>query len=117
MDERIARVKRPGRIPAHEKFLWRGYEFRLSRADSLEARWQFEQKRLRMVLIYRDLQDDETPPEFTALIRINGSASASGIAGDAVLALEYALRDLRKTLRDSVRILIELQHGKSADPE
>ncbi len=108
-------MKRAGRVDAHEKFLWRGFEFRLSRADSQGARWQFERGRLRVVLVYRDVQDDEAPPEFTALIRIHEGASASGVAGTAELALAYALRDLKKPLRDSVRLLTELQRGYDPD--
>lgn len=133
-------MKRAGRIRAHEKFLWRGLEFRLSRADSQEARWQFERGQLRIQVIYHDSQStydcehcaitgrdpatkhacilcDGTgqvamPPEFTALIRIHGGASASGVAGSVELALDYALRDLKKTLRNSVRLLMELQRGR-----
>lgn len=68
-----------------------------------------------MTLVYRDVQDEEAPPEFTALIRIHEAASASGVAETAELALDYALRDLKKTLRNSVRLLTELQRGRDPD--
>jgi hypothetical protein len=109
-------MSRP-RLRVAEKFIWRGYEFKLSRSDSVEAHWQMKHGPLRARLLYRDIGDPEAPPEFTAIIQIHDIASASGVAPTPELALAYAERHLTETLRDGVRILSAIRRGKPADPE
>jgi hypothetical protein len=45
------------RIAAREKFLWRGWEFRQSLATATEVHWEMRLPKLRVRLIYRDIQD------------------------------------------------------------
>lgn len=104
------------RIAAREKFLWRGWEFALSRADSKEAHWQMQHGDLRIRIIYRDIQDPEVPPEFTAIIQLHGITTGNGIGAQAEIALAHAERDLTQKLRDAVRILAEIRRGKPSDP-
>lgn len=105
------------RLRVKEKLLWRGFEFRLSRADRTEAHWQMKHGRLRAKLLYRDIGDPDAPPEFTAWLHLHELAEASGCAESADLALQYALRHLTENLRDAVRLLSELRRGKQAASE
>ena len=45
------------RINAHEKFRWNGWEFRQSLATSQEVHWEMRHGKLRVRVIYRDIQD------------------------------------------------------------
>lgn len=104
------------RIAAREKFLWRGWEFALSRADSKEAHWQMQHGDLRIRIIYRDIQDPESPPEFTAIIQIHGVTAGEGIGAHHEVALAHAERDLTQKLRNAVRLLAEIRRGKASEP-
>jgi hypothetical protein len=105
------------RIAAREKFKWRGYEFSLSRSDSKEAHWQCTDGRVQIRLLYRDVQDPETPPEFLAIIRMHGIPAGEGVGDSADLALAYAERDLRSKVIAAVRFLSELKRGKLPNPD
>jgi hypothetical protein len=111
------------RIAAHEKFRWRGWEFRQSMATSKEVHWQMQHGKIRIRVIYRDIRDEETPPEYTALIHMHGLASgegehtAGGGCGASVeAALAAAERDFESKLVMAVKLLGELRRGKQPDP-
>lgn len=104
------------RIAAREKFLWRGWEFLLSRADAKEAHWQSSDTRVQIRVVYRDIQDPEAPPEFTAIIRMHGFPAGDGVGPSAELALAHAESDLRGKVLQALRFLSELKRGKLRDP-
>lgn len=104
------------RIAAHEKFWWRGWEFSLSRTDTKEAHWQASDGRIQIRVIYRDIQDPETPPEYTAIIRMHGFPAGEGVGPSAELSLAHAESDLRRKVREALRFLSELKRGKLGPP-
>jgi hypothetical protein len=117
------------RIAAREKFPWRGWEFRLSRATKTEAHWELRLSKLRVRLIYRDLQDPEVPPEWTALIHFQGleeghgesreslHEGGNGVAGGPEAALALAERDFLRKCAHAARMSAELRRGKAPDSE
>lgn len=111
------------RIAAHEKFRWRGWEFRQSMATSKEVHWAMRHGKIQIRVIYRDIQDPETPPEYTALIHMHGLASGegkhtagAGCGASVEGALEAAERDFESKLVTAVKLLGELRRGKQPDP-
>jgi len=111
------------RIAAHEKFWWRGWEFRQSTATAKEVHWQMAHGKIRVRVIYRDIQDKETPPEWTALIHMHGLTSGegqhtagAGCGASVGLALAAAERDFQEKLVMAVRLFTELRRGKQPDP-
>jgi hypothetical protein len=109
------------RIPAREKFLWRGWEFRLSRADAKEAHWQSSDERVQIRVIYRggipeDEFDPEIPGEFTAIILMHGFPAGDGVGPSAELALAHAESDLRGKVLQALQFLSELKRGKLREP-
>lgn len=114
-------MARSDRIAAREKFKWRGWEFKLSRADSKDAHWQAGDGHVVLRLLYRsglpqDEFDPEIPPEYTALIRMHGIPAGEGVGASAELALAHAERDLRQKVMRALRFLSELRRGKLEDP-
>lgn len=96
------------RIAANESFLWRGWKFHLSQATSRNAEWQFRIKKLRIRLLYRDTQDPEVPPEYTAIITVIGVTSGNGVAETAGEALGHAERDLKQQLVMAAKVWEEI---------
>ena len=79
--------------------------------------------KLQIRVIYRDIQDPETPPEFTALIHMHGLASGegkhtagAGCGASLEQALAAAEKDFEEKLVSAVRLLTELRRGKQPDP-
>lgn len=112
------------RIPAREKFLWRGWEFRQSMATSQEVHWEMRLPKLRVRLIYRDMQDPEVPPEWTAFIHFQGleeghgqHEGGNGVAASPEVALAHAERDFIRKCAHAAKLSAELRRGKPADPE
>jgi|SRR5882724_2675106 len=113
------------RIAARERFLWRGWEFRQSLSTATEVHWQMQHEQIRVRIIYRDIQDPEVPPEWTALIHMHGLATGEGAstagAGCSVSSPEAALaaaeRDFKQKLVTAVQLFTELSRGKKALPE
>lgn len=111
------------RIRARERFQWRGWEFCQTLATATEAHWEMRHGKIRVRVIYRDIQDPECPPEFTAIIHFRGLEDGEGmhVGGDGVgasldIALVNAERDfLRKTVH-AARLSAELRRGKPPDP-
>ena len=110
------------RIRAHEKFRWNGWEFRQSLCTSEEVHWEMRHGKLRVRVIYRDVQDPETPPEWTALIHFQGleegvgrHTGGSGVAPSAGEALTLAEDDFQAKLVHAVRLSGELRRGKPPD--
>lgn len=101
-------MARTQRIPALEKFRWRGFEFKLSFATSTQVTWHMESKLLRMRLIYRDLDDAEAPPEYTAIIHAVGITSGEACAESAELAFAWAELDLKKKIVKATRLWSDL---------
>jgi hypothetical protein len=109
------------RIAAHEKFLWRGWEFKLSRTDTKEAHWQASYDRIQIRVIYReglpaDEFDPEIPGEFTAIILMHGFPAGDGVGPSAELALAHAESDLRRKVKEALRFLSELKRGRLGEP-
>lgn len=96
------------RIAAKEYFLWRGWKFRLSQATSRNVEWQFKLGKLRIRLLYRDTQDPEVPPEYTAIMQVIGVTSGNGVAETAAEALAHAENDLKLQLVQGARIWEEI---------
>lgn len=109
-------MTRSDRIAAREYFKWRGWEFKLSRADSKEAHWQAGDGHVVLRLLYRDVRDPETPPEYTAIIRMHGLPAGEGVAPEAELAFEHAERDLRQKVMRALQFLSELRRGRVEPP-
>ena len=113
------------RIAAHERFRWRGWEFQQSMATATEVHWHMRHDKIQVRIIYRDIQDPEAPPEWTALIQMHGLASGEGRhtagAGCSTNSPEAALaaaeRDFQKKLVTAMRLFTELCRGKVADSE
>lgn len=110
------------RIAAHEKFRWRGWEFRQSMATAKEVHWRMCHDKIQIRVIYRDIQDPETPPEWTALIHMHGLASGegkssagSGCGSTVEEALAAAERDFEAKLVTAVQLFTELRRGKKPD--
>lgn len=101
-------MTRTTRIRAHEKFLWCGWEFRLVQATSREVQWRMQHGRLSARLLYRDIEDPETPPEFTAILQVQGVTSGDGIAATPEEALTLATRDLKNKLVEGVTFWEEI---------
>ncbi len=106
------------RIAAREKFRWRGFEFRQSICNAHEAHWEMLHGKLRVRLVFRDIGDPESPPEWTALILLHGLAEGqgshtggSGIAPSAELALALAEADFRSKISLALRLSNELRRG------
>lgn len=109
------------RLAGHEKFSWRGFEFRQSICNSQEIHWEMRHGQVRVRLIYRDIGDPETPPEFTAIIHVHGLAEgqASHTGGAAVAAShEQALARAEKDFRDKLILGLRLSNllRKGATP-
>lgn len=109
------------RIAAREKFLWRGWEFLLSRADAKEAHWQSSDTQMQIRVVYRDglPEDDfdpEIPGEFTAIILMHGFPAGDGVGPNAELALAHAESDLRSKVLQALKFLSELKRGKLREP-
>ena len=112
------------RISARETFRWRGWEFRQSIANAREVHWRMAHGKLQIRVVYRNIQDPEVPPEWTALIHVHGLASGEGKhtagAGCSEASVEEALyaaeRDFEAKLVSAVRLLGELRRGKPLDP-
>jgi hypothetical protein len=113
------------RIAAHEKFLWKGWEFRQSMATSQEVHWEMRLPKLRVRLIYRDIQDPETPPEWTAFIHFQGLEEGkgdslfeggNGVAASHEVALEHAERDFIRKLAHAAKLAAEIKRGNPIDP-
>lgn len=107
------------RIRAHEKFPWRGFEFRQSLCTSQEVHWEMRHGDIRVRVIYRDIGDPDAPPEFTALIHIHGLAEGegshtggSGVDPNIWRALSAAETDFRQKLGQALRLSNELRRGK-----
>ncbi len=112
-------MSRERRIPAREKFWWRGWEFKLSLATATEAHWRLQHGKILIRLIYRDIQDSDAPPEYTAIIRMQGliegegsDPGGDGCASDPLRALQNAELDFRKKLVAAVRLSQEIRRGK-----
>lgn len=110
-------MARTTRIRAQEKFLWCGWEFRLSQATSKEVHWRMQHGKLTVRLIYRDIEDPEAPPEFTAIVQVQGVTTADGVADSAELALTLATRDLRNKLVEGVTLWEEIQRRSKGMPD
>jgi hypothetical protein len=111
------------RIAAHEKFRWRGWEFRQSTATSKEVHWSMKHGKIEIRVIYRDIQDPEAPPEWTAIIHMQGLTSGegshtagSGCGASVEKALAAAERDFESKLVTAVRLFTQLRRGKKALP-
>ena len=112
------------RIGAHEKFRWRGWEFRLERVTSTEARWQMHEGKLRIRLVYRapiqaDEHDPELPAEWGAYIVMFGlgDLGGSGISTtSADEALALAEQDIFLKIISAMKLVRALKRGKQADP-
>ena len=109
------------RIPAREKFLWRGWQFFLSRADAKEAHWQSSGTQMQIRVVYREgLPADEFDPEisgeFTAIILMHGFPAGDGVGPSVELALAHAESDLRGKVLQALKFLSELKRGKLRDP-
>ena len=111
------------RIAAHEKFRWRGWVFRQSMATAKEVHWAMRHGKIQIRVIYRDIQDPESPPEYTALIHMHGLASGegkhtagAGCGASVEAALAAAERDFESKLVVAVKLLAELRQGKQPDP-
>lgn len=114
------------RINAHEKFRWNGWEFRQSLATSQEVHWEMRHGKLRVRVIYRDVNDPEVPPEWTAIIHFQGLEEGKGVAADYPggsgvgssldRALTNAEDDFQQKLVHAVRLSGELRRGKPPDP-
>lgn len=114
------------RINAHEKFRWNGWEFRQSLATSQEVHWEMRHGKLRVRVIYRDVQDPETPPEWTAIIHFQGleegrstdtqHTGGTGVGPSLGECLASALDDFQQKLVHAVRLSGELRRGKPPDP-
>ena len=109
------------RIGAHEKFWWNGWEFRQSLATSQEVHWEMRLDKIRVRVIYRDIHDEEAPPEWTAIIHFQGleegqHTGGTGVGGSLELSLAAAEKDFQDKLIHAVRLLGELKRGKQADP-
>lgn len=109
------------RIAAHEKFWWRGWEFRQSMATAKEVHWRMKHGKIEIRVIYRDIQDAYTPPEWTALIHMQGLASGegrhtvgSGCGSTPGEALAAADLDFESKLVMAVRLFTALRRGKGA---
>jgi len=114
------------RIAAREKFLWRGWEFRQSHATSKEVHWEMRLPKLRVRLIYRDTQDPEVPPEWTAFIHFQGLEEGhgeslyeggNGVGGKPEVALARAEQDFLRKCAHAAKLSAELRLGKPSDPE
>lgn len=113
------------RIAARERFRWRGWEFQQSLATATEVHWRMMHDQIQIRIVYRDIQDPEAPPEWTALIHMHGLASGEGKhtagAGCSLSspeeALEAAERDFKRKLVTAMRLFTELTRGKKADSE
>ncbi len=111
------------RLRGWEKFRWNGWEFRQSLATSQEIHWEMRHGKLRVRVIYRDVNDPETPPEWTAIIHFQGleegvghHTGGSGIGSSPELALTNAEDDFQQKLVHAVRLSGELRRGKPPDP-
>lgn len=104
------------RIPALEKFKWRGYEFRQVLGTSTEVQWQWHTNKLQMRLLYRDIGDPAAPPEFTAIIRVTGVTTGEGTAESADAALARAERDLLQKVVKATRVWEELKRRRDMPP-
>lgn len=109
------------RIAAHEKFRWRGWEFRQSMATAKEVHWRMQHGKIEVRVIYRDIQDAYTPPEWTALIHMQGLASGegrhtvgAGCGSTPEEALAAAELDFQTKLVMAVQLFTELRRGKKA---
>jgi hypothetical protein len=121
------------RIGAREKFRWRGWEFKLSRADSKEAHWSMREGKFEIRVIYRagwlshfDPPKDpaeapkpplEVPAEWTAIIKTHGISSEAGVGGSPDQALASAEVNFRAKVVAAARVYSELRRGKQPDPD
>lgn len=106
-------------VGVREKFLWRGWEFRLERTTSVDARWHMHEGKLRIRVIYRDIKDPDAPPEWSAFILMQGLGDMTG-AGTSLesceLALAAAEQDFFQKVVMAVRLVRTLKHGRPQDP-
>lgn len=108
------------RLAAHAKFRWRGWVFRLERTTSTEARWHMQEGDIRIRLLYRDIQDPEAPPEWTAIIVMHGLGDMTGAGSSpdsADEALAHAERDFFDKVVSAARLVRRLKRGNQPDPE
>ncbi len=131
------------RIAAREKFLWRGWEFRQSHATSKEVHWEMRLPKLRVRLIYRDIQavfrehvarfgvtdddpvqDQKAEAEWTALIHFQGLEEGrgeslyeggNGVGASHEVALARAEQDFLRKCAYAAKLSAELRRGKPAD--
>lgn len=112
-------MTRTRRIRAREKLFWRGWEFKLEMASATEASWRMQHGKIQIRLIYRDIQDPDAPPEYTAIIRMQGLVEGEGshpggdgCDADHERALAHAEHDFLKKLVSAVRLYEEIRRGK-----
>lgn len=110
------------RIAARERFWWRGWEFKQSLATSTEVHWEMRHSKIRVRVTYRDIQDPETPPEYTAVIHFQGleegqghHQGGSGIGPQLDIALSNAEEDFIRKCAHAARLSAELRRGKPED--
>lgn len=99
------------RIRALEKFRWNGWEFRLSHSTATEAHWQMRHGSIQIRLIYRDIKQEEAPPEYTAILRMHGLAESTTIGATAGEAIADAVSDFKSKLLSGFRLHRELLAG------
>jgi hypothetical protein len=87
-------------------------------ATSTDAEWSMRHGDIRIRLLFRDINDPETPPEYTALWQMHGIAQASGCGLSAEEALEHAEAGFLSLIVAAARLYGEIRRGKpEADPE
>lgn len=75
---------------------------------------------IRIRLLYRDIQDPEAPPEWTAIIVMHGLGDMTGAGSSpdsADEALAHAERDFFDKVVSAARLVRRLKRGNQPDPE